>query len=262
MADNDLAPALEEAGPIVRPMLQLSPEESQSVYGGGMGPDVIGANLLWKLGKDVWSLVKAPGQVYSGELQPSMTPGPNQLSVPEYAQHLFGYGLGAGGLMTGGAIDAATMRQFGAWHGTRAAPFREFSDEYLRSGEGHMTYGHGHYVGGAEETGATYRKQVAGSRPVPIGEDGVPLTDDQLAEKYYRPGDVIRSRVGFDKVIEFKPSVYGPGGDYTPWSVKVQSVTPKRDPGVNLDDVINHPDLWEPVAGERWHRTMPDDMDL
>src|SRR5216684_3880194 len=43
-----------------------------------------------------------------------------------------------------------------AWHGTAAAPFDQFSDEAIGSGEGAQTFGWGHYVAGKKEVAESY----------------------------------------------------------------------------------------------------------
>lgn len=120
-------------------------------------------NLAWRYAKDlpseVWNLIKAPGQVYSGELQPTMTPGPNQLSVPEYAMGLAGMGLGVG--VGGAAVGAelapeGAITHFPAFHGTPAAPYSQFEDRFMGTGEGAQSYSWGHYVAGNQGTAQSY----------------------------------------------------------------------------------------------------------
>jgi len=141
---------------------------SRSLPGSALAKQALG-NLLWRGAQDFYEgVVKPPGQILEGSLVPSMEPGPNMLSIPEYASSLALSGFGAGNLLGGAGTGAA--RQFGAWHGTGAPLFREFSDDFLRSGEGHMTYGHGHYVAQAEGTSKSYQRGggtqlMVGDRP-------------------------------------------------------------------------------------------------
>lgn len=141
-ANNQLSP-----GGTVNPII-ASPFTAKEAMG----------NLLWRYAKDLpselYGLIKVPGQVYTGELQPSMTPGPGLASVPEYALGLAGTGLGVGG---GAALAGAELApegaitHFPAFHGTPAAPYSRFADEFMGSGEGAQAYSWGHYV--AQRTG-------------------------------------------------------------------------------------------------------------
>jgi len=125
------------------------------------------AEALWPVIKNV---VMGPGEVYSGELQPSMTPGPNQLSVPEYALGLTGLGLGVGTvpeMVAGTAGGPAVLRHFPAWHGTGVSkPFEQFEDRYLGTGEGAQIpslvgeHAWGHYISGIPSEARGYQQSV------------------------------------------------------------------------------------------------------
>lgn len=149
-SDNALAPS--------RPII-ASPFTAKEAAG----------NLLWQYAKELpsaaWNLISAPGKVYTGELTPSMEPGPNLLSVPEYALNLAGTGLGVGGLTEAAGLrtleqGGAVTPQFGAFHGTPAAPFPRFADEFMGTGEGAQAYSWGHYVAQAPGTGKSYVPQA------------------------------------------------------------------------------------------------------
>jgi hypothetical protein len=250
-----------------------SPGEGKRLLGSQIASEAA-ANLLWRGAKgiagDAWNLIKAPGQILERSLTPSMEPGPNQLSIPEYALGLAGMGLGAGNVLGGAGTGAA--RQFGAWHGTRAKPFQEFSDEFLRSGEGHMTYGHGHYVGQAEGTGVQYRRQATGGGMVPVDEEGVPLRGESIAQKFYEPGTITPSYGGnYDRVMSFVPSDEGTGAG---WYTNVKQVQPDLDrikqdfPYLPEDgiprsfDLMSKPEYWKDVGGVRTHATFPDQGEI
>jgi len=232
---------------------------SRSLPGSALAKQALG-NLLWRGAQDFYEgIVKPPGQILEGSLVPAMEPGPNMLSIPEYATGLALSGLGAGNLLGGAGEGAA--RQFGAWHGTRAQPFQEFSDEFLRSGEGHMTYGHGHYVGQAEGTGRQYRKQAAGAALVPVDEQGIPLMGVQTAEKFYEPGTIVPSYGGYDKVVSFEPATAENNWN---WNVRVQTAHPKLESSAGIIDMLRDPEQWNVNPNEyvRSHATMPDEREL
>jgi len=48
-----------------------------------------------------------------------------------------------------------------AWHGTGAAPFRQFSNDAIGSGEGAQAYGWGHYVAGNPKVAEEYRDNLS-----------------------------------------------------------------------------------------------------
>jgi hypothetical protein len=246
----------------------LSPGDSTSPGLRILGPDVApraAANLalryVWPAVRDV---VEGPGKVYSGELQPSMTPGPNELSIPEYAQALTGLGLGTGALLSGGAVDLASPGQFGAWHGTGISkPFSEFSNEALLTGQGHASFGVGHYFGQAEGTGKDYRRMLAGQENSPLNEDGTPLNYDQMLEKFFEPGSIVPSYGGsYDKVLSFHPNEYDEDGNLLlggGWSTRVQKAFPRVDLAYNQDEarrlglpqeVINQLDFLARTGGD------------
>lgn len=146
---------------------------------------------------------------------------------------------------------------FKAWHGTRADPFPAFSDEYIGTGQGHASYGRGHYFGEAQATGADYRKSLAGSGVVPLDDRGLPMNDYAATAKFYEPGTIVPSYGGsYDRVLDFNsnPST----GDF---NVKVNEVRPdvnnaRWDPN-NMKAMINNPDMWKDTGPARWHSTFP-----
>lgn len=220
----------------------------------GMAPDPISAHQVGSALSGLWDLVSGPSRILSGELQPTMTPGPNQLSIPEYAGSLALTGLGVRGL--GFAPPEGALPSFPAWHGTGAQPFREFSDEHVGSGEGAQVYGWGHYVAGAQKTGEIYQRNIAGGGPVILDERGFPTSEDETMARYYTPGSIVpRMGGGYDKVISFNLKGQFPGD----WNVDVHrahldinqdEVFEKMrkfyggDPTVTLD-FMNRPDLWK-----------------
>jgi len=137
-------------------------------------------NALWgdikDVGQGIRNLVEAPGKVLSGELTPSMEPGPGLLSVPEYALNL---ATTAGGLASprllarGAAFDPTLVPSFFAWHGTGAkTPFARFERGQIGGplGEAGSPYawndighGHGFYFGEMKGTGEYYARQQNGS---------------------------------------------------------------------------------------------------
>lgn len=196
-------------------------------------------------------------RVMTGEVQPG---------TPEFNQ------LGADVAMNVGMLAAPIPRpygslgQFGAYHGTGAL-FTKFSNDFIGTGEGHQVYGQGMYVGGHEGTGKAYQKSVGGSEMVPADERGMPVTGVELARKYYEPGQIVVGYGGeYDRVRRFHD--LGDGN----WAVDVQRVSPVRtadpsghpQPGGLARHLAepDNPDLWQVVAGERRHRTMPDEREL
>lgn len=237
-------------------------------------------NLLWRyakqLGPEMWNLVKAPGQVYSGELQPTMTPGPNQLSVPEYALGLAGMGLGIG---AGGAAAGAELAPEGAithfpvWHGTGAQPFPRFSDEFIGTGEGTAYEGWGHYSAQRPNIGGSYQDMLVGNEPVPVNEQGLPLSNMQVLKKYYTPGSIVRGpygSIGYNRVIKFNEGWPADQG----WSVDTQRVNPdvpaisaKYGPNASSSlppQVINDPDMWTDATNHapQNHSFEPEESDI
>src|SRR5215469_6125160 len=117
---NDLNSALQEAGPIVKPMLEMSPEEAQAVYGSGgaMAPDVIGANLLWKFGiKPFADWVMTPGKYVSG----AMSPAEGVRPVTDFAAQMLGYGQMLPSRMLMLPEGGNALYSFPIWHGTHQA---------------------------------------------------------------------------------------------------------------------------------------------
>lgn len=195
MADDgfgDIKPS-----PITAPFINASPEELQALAGGaGMMPDPVGANLLWKFGiKPAWDLITVPGRILEGKLHPQMQPGPNALSVPEYALGLAGLGLGVSGpgmLLRSGATDAATMRSIPFWQGTPVdEPFLRYENRFLGSGEGKtipslmFEQAYGHHLSGMPEHAAEYRSTLSSagtfrSRGALISGEIIPDQEDLL----------------------------------------------------------------------------------
>jgi len=198
---------------------------SASLPGSALTKQALG-NLLWQGAKDFYTgVVMPPGQILEGSLVPSMEPGPNMLSIPEYATGLALSGLGAGNLLGGAGEGAA--RQFGAWHGTRAPQFREFSTstEHMEHGAGAQTEGHGVYIAGNRETSSWYHEPG-----VDLTYNGEPWSPDYTAsdhdpmdwamhELHQRSGD-------FDKTLnslrsgqayQTNPTLHGQFGDTINW---------------------------------------------
>src|SRR5215471_356378 len=282
-----------ELNPFAKQFVNMSPEEAMATYSGGYGPDPISASMLWGLGKGLYGLIKVPSQVVSGEFP--VVPGSRDVNdlmpITEYGTGLALAGMGMGAtpeLLLGRGFNPALARQFGAWHGTGVnRPFREFSDEFIGSGEGAQVYGWGHYVGGVRKTGEIYRRQVAGSEYWPLNEDGFPMEDQELFNKYYEPGTIVPSHGGtFDRVIDNPPDKYG---------VRVQKVVPKfslldnpeslaalpeeardilwftnsgvragRDVSAHLIDLMKYPEAWTDslFEGSRLHSTYPDTRNI
>jgi len=143
-------------------------------------------NLLWRgargVAGDIWeNLIKPPGEILSGERTPYAGYA-NSLDPAAYAGRVAGYGLGAGNLLGGAGEGVAS--QFGAWHGTRVAPFREFSTspEHIATGAGAQTEGHGIYVAGEHETGTWYHEPG-----IDLTYNGEPW--DSTSYKYFDPTD-------------------------------------------------------------------------
>jgi len=152
---------------------------SRSLPGSAITKQALG-NLLWRGAQDFYEgIVKPPGQILEGSLVPSMEPGPNMLSIPEYATGLALSGLGAGNLLGGAGTGPA--RQFGAWHGTRAPQFREFSTDpvHIEHGAGAQTEGHGIYVAGDRETSSWYHEPG-----VDLTYNGEPWSPDYTASEH------------------------------------------------------------------------------
>src|SRR5215469_6267410 len=229
-------------------------------------------NLLWRGARgvlgDVWeNVIKPPGQILFGERTPYAGYA-NSLDPAAYAGRLAGYGMGVGNLLGGAGEGVA--RQFGAWHGTGSGPFREFSDEYLGTGQGAASYGAGHYVAGEKKVAQGYREEMGGIDPVPVNEEGFPLTNLEKLEKYYEPGSIVPGWAGFDRVVRFnkEPSE----GGWPRWSVVVKKVTPdlsKDEAGImgrmrgdNYDFMLGRPDLWKDIGGNRFHSTFPKRQDI
>jgi hypothetical protein len=131
-----------------------------------------------EIGQGIWDMVQVPGKVWTGELTPSMEPGPGLASIPEYALNLFGTEAGIAApnlLMRGAAVDNTLMPHFYAWHGTGAKePFlsRKFEEGQVRGvhGEAQSDYawpeighGHGSFHGQMRGTGEYYARQGNGS---------------------------------------------------------------------------------------------------
>jgi hypothetical protein len=195
-------------------------------------------------------------------------------------------------MLAGGAFDPTNLSHFGAYHGTRRnIPFTEFTDEALRSGQGHMTYGSGHYVAQEPKVSSGYRGE--GGRQVPLDEEGMPLSSDEVFLKYYEPGNIVPGYGGYDRVIESGID----DGLGSRWA-RVRRVTPDTskllDPtasdqltaagrkalntlrqtggSVPIDapigrgylDLINAPELWRDLnnEGARFINTLPGSIDI
>lgn len=238
---------------------QLGPGDSSSsnyVIGSPFTAKEAAGNLLWRYAKDIpselWNLVKAPGQVYSGELQPSMTPGPNQLSIPEYALGLAGTGLGIGG---GAALAGAELApegaitHFPAFHGTGVGtPFQQFENKFIDTGEGAQIYGWGHYVAQMPETAMEYRKSVGGTNQVPVNEQGFPMNQDEMTKKYFTPGEIIPGDPT-NPTDFYKVHNYTDQNDWGTWEANLQRV--RLDMGKAADkgytgfsQMLSDPSVW------------------
>jgi len=127
-------------------------------------------NLLWRGAKgvagDVWDLVKAPGEILSGERTP-YAGAANSLDPAAYAGRLAGYGLGIRAL--GGPLQTGVVEHFPAWHGSGVeTPFDSFRNEFIGSGEGTnipsliAEHAWGHYISGMPQEAAGYKQAVGG----------------------------------------------------------------------------------------------------
>jgi hypothetical protein len=115
------------------------------------------------------------------------------------------------------------------YHGT-GATFEKFSTNV--SDEAAL-YGPGVYFTESPKIAGGYAGKIPPSR-YPTNED--------LAE-YFKPGRIVKSHYGHDKVLEFTPGEKRPGA--RGWRVKVQSVDPKTG---------------EPTGHPRIHWTTPDEL--
>lgn len=132
-----------------------------------------------------------------------------------------------------------------AYHGT-PHKFEKFSLEHVGSGEGHQSYGHGLYFAGKKEVAAHYREALSRGNAIP---------DDLLAQ-YFKPGRIVPSYGGYDRVEEFYPGgVPGASG----WSVRVRSVRP-TDKEARTPENRESGKGWVASYGERErvHSTSPE----
>lgn len=133
---------------------------------------------------------------------------------------------------------------FPAWHGTQHTfepvegnPFGEFKDSAIGSGEGAQAYGMGHYFAGAENIAKGYQKRLAGQTSIPVDDNGIPLNDDELVNKYFEPGQIIPRNGRYVQVKSLESE-----GDYGPTAM-VQRVQPKDD-AANPKDILGDPSQW------------------
>jgi hypothetical protein len=134
------------------------------------------ASLGLDLANAAWKLIKVPGQVAEGSLQPTvaspsdiaMEPGgQNLLSIPDYAKNLAMAGLGVGSVAAPAAAEGI-LPQFGGWHGTGVPQrFEQFENRFINTGEGNQDWGWGHYIAGAKGTALWYKKTLGEQHGTP-----------------------------------------------------------------------------------------------
>ena len=111
-------------------------------------------------------------------------------------------------------------------------------DEFIGTGEGGAFRGYGHYATESPVVGRKYQHMLSGN------------VDVDLLEEYFKPGNIVPSYGGHDRVIEFvkeKAPDINPQGEFDDWKgVWVQAVEKKGNE-------------WVDILGKkpRFHRTTP-----
>src|SRR5271166_3725684 len=129
-------------------------------------------NFLSALGSDVADIGRGlldvaaiPGRVWRGEF----APGSPEMSDAA-RQFALSWGITAApvGIATVPANALGTIR---GYHGTPhtfesepGAPFGQFRNEAIGSGEGAQSYGYGHYIAGNPKVAETYQKNLSKSQ--------------------------------------------------------------------------------------------------
>jgi hypothetical protein len=130
-----------------------------------------------------------------------------------------------------------------AWHGT-PHDFEKFSLEHIGNGEGVQAYGHGLYFADSRGVAEWYREKLS--------VDSV--SDPNILEQYFKPGNIIPSYSGQDKVLEYYPAKQDDNG-YEPWYVKVVAVdkdgNPVRSERPRIHSTLPSPKHVEKVLGIR-----------
>jgi len=109
-------------------------------------------------------------------------------------------------------------------------------DEFIGTGEGHAAKGYGHYAAENPVVGRKYQHALSGN------------VDVDLLEEYFKPGNVVPSYGGHDRVIEFvKEKVPSAQGEFDDWK------------GVWVRAVEKKGNEWVDILGEmpRFHHTTP-----
>lgn len=113
-----------------------------------------------------------------------------------------------------------------AYHGS-PHDFDKFDISKIGTGEGAQAYGHGLYFAENEGVARSYRDALSGGN-IGYGPDVIP--------EVYKPGNIINTRFGKDKILAYKPGV----GDWD-FQVSVQAVD----------------DAGKPIGRPRTHSTLP-----
>jgi hypothetical protein len=94
-----------------------------------------------------------------------------------------------------------------AWHGS-PHDFEQFNTDAIGTGEGAQVYGYGLYFAGNKEVAEFYRNNLSSWNP-----------SREEMEEYFKPGNIVPSYGGWDKVISFDK-----GQEPWQWSVTVKAV--------------------------------------
>jgi hypothetical protein len=130
--------------------------------------------------------------------------------------------------------DYYSLAKRRAWHGS-AAKFERFDIRRLGEGEGAQSYGWGLYFADRREVGEHYRRSLVRNRIIP----------EEALQEYFKPGRIVPSYAGRDRVVAFDP-----GKNIGGWSVTVYAVDAngERLPG--------------PQGYNRTHFTQPDPVEV
>jgi len=114
-----------------------------------------------------------------------------------------------------------------AYHGSPAI-FENFNPEFIGSGEGAQAFGHGLYFAENPKIAENYRRNLTGgSGALNFTKEGKTLDPNvdnlELLREYFKPGNVIKSYNGQDRVVAFHETPEQPWQ----WSVSVRDINPK-----------------------------------
>lgn len=173
--------------------------------------------------------------------------------------------------VAGSTTPGLSIMDQAAYHGSPYRGIDRFSTQHIGKGEGAQAYGWGLYFAGSKKIAEFYRKSLTSGSPQPFTRDGKTITDTaDLAEAYYKPGNVVRGFGGADKVLKFER------GNNGKWEVQVVGVRANGEtmpgerprwhstfPEVNtLRDALQS-DGWTPgEPGQLYTAEVPDDSDL